>query len=144
MTLNNAVEATVVSVGLGTYFGFIFVFLKSSPTIEVPRGTITPPLILLNLYKILSSCVISKLDVKSSDRVVCAAVSAPEGDTAVAVPLTSLTAKPGLLSNSCSPGYTNIVVLSIKSLFSPFTYENLADSSKALCIVLNGAASELP
>ena len=37
------------SVGLGTYFGLIFVFLKSSPTTEVPLGTITPPLTLLNL-----------------------------------------------------------------------------------------------
>ena len=62
---------------------------------------------------------------------VCAVVSAPEGDTAVAVELTSFNAKPGLLSTSCSPGYINIVVLSIKSLFAPRTYENLADSSNA-------------
>ena len=46
-------------------------------------------------------------------RVVCAAVSAPDGDTAVAVPPTFLIPKPGLLSISCSPGYINIVVLSI-------------------------------
>ena len=46
---DNAVAGAVSSVGFGTYFGFIFVFLKSSPTIDVPRGTITPPLILLNL-----------------------------------------------------------------------------------------------
>ena len=31
------------------YFGLIFVFLRSKPTNEVPRGMITPPLILLNL-----------------------------------------------------------------------------------------------
>ena len=45
---------------------------------------------------------------------------------------------------SWSPGYINIVVLSIKSLLLPRRYENLADSSKALWIVLNGCASELP
>ena len=33
----------VESVGLGTYLGLIFVFLKSSPTNEVPRGITTPP-----------------------------------------------------------------------------------------------------
>ena len=89
----------------------------------------------------MSSWSKSKFEVKFSVRVVVAFVSAPEGDTAVAVPLTSLIPKPGLLSISCSPGYINIVVLSIKSLFSPLTYENLADSSKALWIVLNGCAS---
>ena len=61
-----------------------------------------------------------------------------DGDVPAFIP------KPGLLSISCSPGYINIVVLSIKSLFFPRTYENLADSSKALWIVLNGCASELP
>ena len=29
--------------GFGTYKGLIFVFLKSSPTIDVPFGTIAPP-----------------------------------------------------------------------------------------------------
>jgi len=29
--------------GFGTYFGRILVFLRSIPTIETPRGTITPP-----------------------------------------------------------------------------------------------------
>ena len=46
----NADPATALSVGLGTYFGLIFVFLKSNPTSDVPRGTMTPPLILLYLY----------------------------------------------------------------------------------------------
>ena len=71
-------------------------------------------------------------------------LSAPDGDTAVAVLLTSLTAKPGLLSITCSPGKSNIVVFSIKSLLFPSTYENLADSSRALWIVLKGCANELP
>ena len=57
-------------------------------------------------------------------------LSAPDGDTAVAVLLTDLTANPGLLSITCSPGKSNIVVFSIKSLLFPSTYENLADSSK--------------
>ena len=35
--------------GFGTYFGRILVFLKSSPTMEVPLGTTTPPFTLLNL-----------------------------------------------------------------------------------------------
>ena len=71
-------------------------------------------------------------------------LSAPDGDTAVAVLLTSLTANPGLLSITCSPGKSNIVVFSIKSLLFPLKYENLADSSKALWIVLNGCAKEFP
>ena len=41
--------ATVLSNGFGTYFGLTFVFLRSRPTRDVPRGTTTPPLILLNL-----------------------------------------------------------------------------------------------
>ena len=36
-------------VGEGTYFGLIFVFLRSNPTNDVPLGTITPPCILLSL-----------------------------------------------------------------------------------------------
>ena len=43
MILKIADEPTLGSVGFGTYFGFIFVFLKSKPTIEVPRGMIIPP-----------------------------------------------------------------------------------------------------
>ena len=43
MILNIAVELTLSSVGLGTYNGLILVFLKSSPTIDVPLGTTTPP-----------------------------------------------------------------------------------------------------
>ena len=41
--------STESSNGFGTYFGFTFVFLRSRPTIDVPRGTMTPPFILLNL-----------------------------------------------------------------------------------------------
>jgi hypothetical protein len=52
-------------------------------------------------------------------RVVCAFDVAPEGETAVAVPLTSLIAKPGLLSITCSPGYRRMVVFSIISLSLP-------------------------
>ena len=47
--------------GFGTYFGLILVFLKSKPTIEVPRGIITPPWTLLSLNNALSSVVKSKL-----------------------------------------------------------------------------------
>ena len=36
-------DATLLSVGFGTYNGLILVFLKSSPTIEVPLGTTIPP-----------------------------------------------------------------------------------------------------
>ena len=49
MILKSADLATELSNGFGTYFGLTFVFLKSNPTIDVPRGTTTPPLILLNL-----------------------------------------------------------------------------------------------
>ena len=49
MILKIALFGTAESVGFGTYFGRILVFLKSRPTIDVPLGTITPPLILLNL-----------------------------------------------------------------------------------------------
>ena len=38
-------------VGSGIYFGLITVFLKSKPTIEVPRGTMTPPERGFNLYR---------------------------------------------------------------------------------------------
>ena len=58
--------------GLGTYSGLILVFLKSNPTIDVPLGTTIPPLTLLNLYKILSSCVKSKLEFKVRVKVFCA------------------------------------------------------------------------
>ena len=63
--------------GLGTYNGLILVFLKSNPTIDVPLGTTTPPFTLLNLYKILSSCVKSKLEFNVSVRVFCAPVAEP-------------------------------------------------------------------
>ena len=42
-------------------FGLIFVFLRSSPIIEVPRGTITPPFIELKLTKTLLGSLTSKL-----------------------------------------------------------------------------------
>ena len=48
-------------VGFGTYFGLSFVLRRSNPTIDVPRGTITPPWILFNLYRALSGVVRSKL-----------------------------------------------------------------------------------
>jgi len=35
--------AMPLSVGSGIYFGLILVFLRSSPTIDVPLGNITPP-----------------------------------------------------------------------------------------------------
>ena len=37
-------DATLSSVGFGTYNGLILVFLKSSPTTDVPLGTTIPPL----------------------------------------------------------------------------------------------------
>ena len=80
----------------------------------------------------LSFCVISKLEDNVRVRVSCAAVSAPDGDTAVATPPTSLIAKPGLLSMTCSPGNRRMVVFSVISLLLPLKYENLADSIRAL------------
>ena len=68
----------------------------------------------------------------------------PLGDTAVAVPLSSLIANPGLLSTTCSPGYRRTVVFSISSLSVPLKYENLAASIKARWIVLKGLVKELP
>ena len=90
-----------MSVGFGTYFGLIFVFLKSNPTIDVPLGTITPPFTLLNLYKILSSCVKSKLESNVSDKVLIAPVESPPGLIAFACPDSDLIPKPGLLSTIC-------------------------------------------
>ena len=52
--------------------------------------------------------------------------------------------KPGLLSTVCSPGYSNIVVLSNLSLLGPDWYENLAASINALCIVTKGLVKEFP
>ena len=65
----------------------------------------TPPLILLNLYKILSSCVRSKTDVRFNDKVSVASYSTPfepdpSGATAFATPPTVLIPKPGLLSTT--------------------------------------------
>ena len=92
MILKIADSGTLGSVGLGTYFGLTLVFLKSRPTIEVPRGIIIPPLILLNLYRILSSCVRSKLELSVRVNSDPAKVSAPPGATAVATFATSLMA----------------------------------------------------
>ena len=64
---NIADVAILSSVGFGIYLGLIFVFLKSNPTIDVPRGTMTPPSTELNLYKILFGSVKSKLLPKSKD-----------------------------------------------------------------------------
>ena len=122
----------LISVGLGTYFGLTFVFLKSKPTMEVPLGTTTPPFTLLNLYRILSSCVKSKFESNVSSKVLDAPVAAPAGLTAFATPPSFLIPKPGLLSTICSPGYKSIVVLSTRSLSSPLRYENLAASMSAL------------
>ena len=113
-----AEDLTPISVGFGTYFGLIFVFLKSSPTIEVPLGTITPPSVLLNLYKSLSSWVKSKLVLTSklksaSENVVSS------GFSTTATPPLFLILKPGLLSISCSPGMRRMVVFSVASLSLP-------------------------
>ena len=43
MILKIADVPTLGSVGFGTYNGLIFVFLKSKPTIDVPRGITHPP-----------------------------------------------------------------------------------------------------
>ena len=117
MILKSAVLATVSSRGFGTYFGFTFVFLRSRPTSDVPRGTMTPPLILLNLYKILSSCVKSNTEVKFNDKVSVASDCAPfdpdpSGAIAFAEPPTSLIPNPGLLSVS----YTHLTLPTICSV----------------------------
>ena len=109
MTLKIAEFPTFVSVGFGTYFGLIFVFLKSSPTSDVPLGIITPPLILLNLWRILSACVRSNTELEVRENSVVAFVSAPLCDTAFAEVPDALIAYPGLLSTICSPGYSNTV-----------------------------------
>ena len=66
MILNKQDLSISLFVGEGTYFGLIFVFLKSKPTIEVPRGTITPPYTLFSLYNSLSEESKSKFEVKSN------------------------------------------------------------------------------
>ena len=86
----------------------------------------------MNLYKILSSCVKSKLELSVNVKVLIAPVAAPLRLIALATPASFLIPKPGLLSSVCSPGKSNIVVLSTKSLSFPATYENLADSISAL------------
>ena len=123
---------TLSSVGFGTYNGLILVFLKSNPTIDVPLGTTTPPFTLLNLYRILSSCVKSKLEFNVSVKVFCAPDAEPLGLIAFAMPDSFLIPNPGLLSIKWSPGNINIVVLSTKSLSFPRRYENLAASIRAL------------
>ena len=74
-------------------------------------------------------------------------------DSAVVFPETSsnseeapfcLMYKPGLLSTICSPGYSNIVVLSNLSLLNPDWYENLAASISALCMETKGLVKEFP
>ena len=47
--LKIAEGSTASSVGFGTYFGLILVFLRSKPISDVPLGKITPPFTLLNL-----------------------------------------------------------------------------------------------
>ena len=112
--------------GLGTYFGLIAVFLKSNPTSEVPRGIIAPPYILLSLKSSLSAVSKSKLVVKSKGGRSFDVVPFLNKNVFVAVGI-----KPGLLSTTCSPGYSKIVVFPKRSLSSPFWYENLDASIKA-------------
>ena len=92
----------------------------------------------------MSSCVISKLESNVSDKDSIAALNSPVGDTAVAVPLTSLIANPGRLSIIYSPGKSKMVVYSVISLLLTLKYENLADSKRALWTVLKGLVNELP
>ena len=92
----------------------------------------------------LFSWVISKTESVDSSNSTDATVSEPDGDTAFAVPLSSLIAKPGLLSITCSPGNRRMVVFSVISLSFPVKYENLADSISALCTVLKGLVREFP
>ena len=80
------------------------VFLKSKPTIDVPRGTITPPFTLLYLYKSLADCVKSKLESNVKFKVFMAEIPTP-----------------GRLSMTCSPGIKRIVVFSTSSLLFPLT-----------------------
>ena len=98
----------------------------------------------MNLYKTLSSCVISKLEPKFKSNTAAASLSPPDGETTFAAPPTFFILNPGLLSMVCSPGMRRIVVFSIKSLDEPFKYEKRADSKIALWIVLKGLARELP
>ena len=62
----------------------------------------------------------------------CAVLLVPPGETAIAVPVIFWRANPGLLSRTCSPGNSKIVVFSTISLLLPLKYENLADSIRAL------------
>ena len=59
-------------------------------------------------------------------------MAAPLGLIAFATPDSFRIPNPGLLSIIWSPGKSNIVVLSTKSLSFPLRYENLADSISAL------------
>ena len=74
----------------------------------------------------------------------CAPVAEPLGLIAFAIPDSLRIPKPGLLSIIWSPGKSNIVVLSTKSLSYPRRYENLAASISALWTVLKGLVNELP
>ena len=49
VTLKRAEVPMLSLVGSGTYFGLIFVFLRSLATIDVPLGTMTPPYTEFNL-----------------------------------------------------------------------------------------------
>ena len=80
----------------------------------------------------LSSCVKSKLEFNVRVRVFCAPDVEPLGLTAFAIPDSLRIPNPGLLSIIWSPGKSNIVVLSTKSLSFPRRYENLAASISAL------------
>ena len=65
-------------------------------------------------------------------KVLIAPVAEPLGLIAFAILDSFLIPNPGLLSIIWSPGKSNIVVLSTKSLSFPFRYENLAASTSAL------------
>ena len=90
--------------GFGTYNGLTFVFLKSKPTIEVPFGTIAPPLTELNLYNTLFTLFKSNIEPLSNSISVVPVTSDLFTSKYCALPPLFFTYKPGLLSITCSPG----------------------------------------
>ena len=119
-------------------FGLIFVFLRSSPIIEVPRGTITPPFIELKLTKTLLGSLTSKLVPTENWSIDDAVPFIVVRDPAVSI------CNPGLLSIVWVPVDRWIEVLSNLSLSLPGWYEKRAASIKARWIVLKGRVLELP
>ena len=90
--------------GFGTYKGLIFVFLKSSPMIEVPFGTIAPPWTELNLYNTLFTLFKSNIEPLSNSISVVPVTSDSFTSKYCTLPPLFFTYKPGLLSITCSPG----------------------------------------